>query len=258
MTTTSALQLAGTDAASREDREQELVARELELAALKVELQKLQSRYLTEVGASYAQLTELEAAIADIEIRAGMRPPPDEIDDIDEIDEQDEAGDRDAGAGGGCDNRGLPSDALKRVFRDVAKAIHPDLALDEPARCRRHSLMAEANRAYAERDEDRLRLILRAWERSPEAVIGDDPGSHRERQARRVAESDARLVEIERELADLRASAIWRLKGKIDEARAQGWDLFAEMVLQVKREVARASARLASLRRARPDLAPGF
>jgi hypothetical protein len=27
--------------------------------------------------------------------------------------------------------------------------------------------MAEANRAYAERDEDRLRLILHAWQHDP-------------------------------------------------------------------------------------------
>jgi hypothetical protein len=47
----------------------------------------------------------------------------------------------------------------------------------------------------------------------------------------------------------LRTSAIWRLKGKIDAAKTQGWDLFGEMILQVKREIARANARLASLAR---------
>jgi hypothetical protein len=229
--------------------EAELARRERDLSARKLDLQRLQSRYLDEVGALYAELSTLEAAVAEAEIRAGLRPAPG-------AHTRDEAGGDPAGAGastgdaaliGGCSPRAAPTDDLRRMFRDVAKAVHPDLALDEPARCRRHSLMAEANRAYAERDEDRLRLILRAWESGPEAVIGDDPDAYQARGERRRAQIDTRLLAIDTELADLHGSAIWRLKGKIDDARAQGWDLFAEMVLQVKGEIARARARLAKV-----------
>lgn len=39
------------------------------------------------------------------------------------------------------------SDAVRTLFRDVARAVHPDLARDEQARDRRHALMIEANRA---------------------------------------------------------------------------------------------------------------
>ena len=228
------------------DLEVRLAARERDLASLKGGLQQLQARYLREVGAPYARLTELEATVAEEEIRAGLRHPP----------EFDESADEDAAGAGPsavspCSNRSAPSDDLKRVFRDLAKAIHPDLALDEPARCRRHSLMSEANRAYAERDADRLRLILRAWERSPESVPDDDPEADRLRVHRRFAQIDERLVVIETELTDLRASAIGRLQQKIADAKRQGWDLFAEMVLQVKREVASATAQLASLQRGR-------
>jgi len=212
--------------------------REHELEALKVELQQLQSRYLAEVGVLYAELSTLEAAVTEAEVRAGLRPPPEEA-----------TGDPEGGAqpslAPGCTNRSAPSDNLKRMFRDVAKAVHPDLALDEPARCRRHSLMAEANRAYAERDEDRLRLILRVWERSPESVLGDDPDANRLRLRRRVAEMEAHFMALDAELADLRASAISRLKTKIDNARAQGWDLFAEMIRQVRSEIASVKVQLA-------------
>jgi hypothetical protein len=137
------------------------------------------------------------------------------------------------------------------VFRDLAKAVHPDLATDDRARYRRHSLMAEANRAYAERDEDRLRLILRTWERRPEAVSGDDSEADGRRVQRRTAEINERLLAIDAELVDLQSSAIARLKIKIDEARARNWDLLAEMALQVRREIGRASARLVSLRAVR-------
>ena len=220
-----------------------LVEREAELGAFKTELRGLQDAYLDKMGAWHAQLADLDAAVADAEIRAGLRPAadPDESDDAD----ADETSDDEVRA-----SRPAPSDDLRRVFRDVAKAIHPDLAPNDPTRYRRHSLMAEANRAYANRDEDRLRLILRAWQRNADVLPDDRPGTARDRILRDIADIDARLLEIEMELADLRRSAIWQLKIKIDDARTQGWDLVSEMVMHIKREISRANARLAMLRRA--------
>ena len=223
--------------------ELELAVRERELLTIKDELHRLQRRYLQEVGPHYAQLAELDAKIAEREIALGIRPPVDADDPAD----ADDPGARELDMMSSCSNRGAPTDDLKKMFRQLAKSIHPDLALNDPARWRRHSLMAEANRAYAERDEDRLRLIMRTWERMPDASLDDDPDAARERVQRRLADADARMVAIDLELADLRRSAIWRLKTKIDDAKAQGWDLFAEMILSVKREVQRASWRLASL-----------
>jgi hypothetical protein len=137
------------------------------------------------------------------------------------------------------------------MFRDVAKAVHPDRSphqdLDERTRFRRHSLMAEANRAYAERDEDRLRLIMRAWALEVDAVIDNDPDAERARQQRRAATLNAQMVDLDREFADLQRSAIGRLKNKMDDARARGWDLFGEMVRQTQREIATARAKLAKL-----------
>lgn len=237
-----ALQLGDAAGVRLRDLEATLEARERDLDALKVELQGLQDRYLTEIGVLYRDLAALESDIMVEEVRAGLRPSPEG--DAPEVDD---------GGNGPADNlfvhRTPPSDDLKRAFRDLAKAIHPDLAFDDAARYRRHSLMAEANRAYAERDEDRLRLILHAWRRSPESVIGDDPEADRQRVERRAAEIDERLVAIEAEFADLRRSAIFRLKGKIDDAKAGGWDLFAEMRLQTTAEIRRATARLGKLKR---------
>jgi len=226
--------------------EGQLAAREHDLDAFKRELQQLQSHYLDDVGGLYAQLSELEADLRDAELRAGIRPP--EMDADPSCDSEGASDDGEADSPASCSNRSATTDGLKKVFRDVAKAIHPDLAMDDPARCRRHSLMAEANRAYADRDEDRLRLILRAWELSPESVIGDDADADQQRVDRKAAAIRDRLIAIDAEFADLRTSAIFRLKNKIDDARSQGWDLFAEMILQVKREISTTAARLASLR----------
>jgi hypothetical protein len=219
----------------------ELGRREEELSAFKRDLHVLQTKYLNEIGVLYAELAPLDVALAEAEIRAGLRPPPEEDDEP--LDEDAERVDTTRL------NRAEPSTDLKRAFRDVAKAIHPDLAFDDAARYRRHSLMAEANRAYAERDEDRLRLILRAWEQSPESVVGDDPESDVLRVERRSAEIADRLVAIDAEFADLKSSAIHRLKLKIDDAKAQGWDLFSEMRMQVEGEIRRTRTRLAKMSR---------
>ena len=224
--------------------EARLVVREAELDGLKLELQQLQTRYLSDIGALYSELATIDAEVEVAEIRAGLRPPPDESDAGSAADAED-ADDDDVSCGG----QAAPSDMLKRVFRDLARTIHPDLGQDDAARFRRHSLMAEANRAYAERDHDRLLLILRRWELSPEAVTGDDPESARLRVTRKTAQIEERLVAIDAEFIELRNSAIARLKQKIDDTRRQGWDLFAEMVLQAKADIARAKGRLAAAQR---------
>lgn len=225
--------------------EARLGGREAELTAFKTELRTLQDAYLEKMGAWQKQLAELEAAVAEAELRAGLRPA--ESVGVDDEDAADDVNGSDQRA---CASRPGPSGDLRRMFRDVAKAIHPDLAPNDPARYRRHSLMAEANRAYANRDEDRLRLILRAWQRNADVLPDERPGEARDRILRVIADIDARLLAIDIEIADLRQSAIWQLKIRIDDARAQGWDLFSEMLLHIKREISRANARLAVLRRA--------
>jgi DnaJ-domain-containing protein 1 len=69
----------------------------------------------------------------------------------------------------------------------VAKRIHPDLATDSEDRLRRQILMAEANRAFEEGDEDRLRRILHEYEASPDAVKGDGAGADLIRAIRKIA-----------------------------------------------------------------------
>lgn len=233
------------DAAELAALEAKLVEREGELNALKLQLQDLQSRHLTEIGPLYRDLAEIEQELEDLEIRAGLRPPPEE-----DAGSPDDAGPVDVAGTGACDDHGTAShETLKRVFRDLAKNIHPDLAMDDAARLRRHSLMAEANRAYAERDADRLLLILHRWQRSSDAIVGDDDESRELRIRRRKAEVEEQIAEVEAEFVELRNSAIARLKNKIDDTRRQGWDLFAEMVAQVRSDTARAKSRLAAARR---------
>jgi hypothetical protein len=244
----AALQLAAlqADRARLDALQSDVTQREAELTRVKQDLMALQSRYLDQMGALYAQLNDLEEAIAEIEIATGLRPPPDPDDD-----EDDGRADQ-VGAPSNCSHRGEPSVDLKRIFRQLARSVHPDLARDGAARYRRHSLMAEANRAYAERDEDRLRLLLSRWQQDPDAAHADESAPDHVRIRRRIAALQDQLAAMDAEMADLRGSAIWRLRVKIDDAKSQGWDLFGEMVREVRREIQRATARLAKLKRSRP------
>lgn len=250
MSSTSFLQTSFDPA--REDvtvLERRVADRERELMSVKTRLQQLQARYLSELGALYAELNALDDELTQAEIKAGLRVPDDP-----ELDEPDGSATSESV---GCSSASAPSSALKAMFRDIARAVHPDAApaaqTDERTRYRRHSLMAEANRAYAERDEDRLRLILRAWKLDEDAAVCADPEAERARLQRRAAALTERLATLDADFDDLQSSAIARLRSRIDEARAQGWDLFAEMVRQIKREIDAARIKLTRLRRQHPQ-----
>lgn len=139
------------------------------------------------------------------------------------------------------------TDAIRRLFRDVAKAIHPDLAHDADARDRRHSLMVEANRAYALGDEEQLRAILQAWERSPDAVLGSDQEATRVRLVRRLTQLEEQLSARIAEFNDLKDSSLWKLKAMVDDEAAQGRDLIKDMVRRLNRDILVATNRLDAL-----------
>jgi hypothetical protein len=66
----------------------------------------------------------------------------------------------------------------------------------------------------------------------------------RERLLRRVAQVEEHLKVHAAELAELRASALWKLKAMVDEAAGQGKDLVAEMVARLTRDIMIARNRL--------------
>jgi len=209
-----------------------------ETTRLRAELDAFRLSYYLKVGTLYEQLDALEEAIAEAELgelsaQVGESRRP----------ERDPEPPRPSAA-----PPRFTSDAIRKLFRDVAKAIHPDLALDDSARGRRGELMAEANRAYADRDEEQLRLILKAWASSPEAVEGHDPIAAQLRVMRRIAEVEERLAVVHAERDALKASALWELKARVDEATAQGRDLIADMVRRLKRDIMVATNRLAAMR----------
>jgi len=210
-----------------------LHARSAEMTRLDSELSAFKIQYRQDVGLLHEQLDELEYAIAEAELGELARRV------------EAEGGDRKAPAGPRPEPaQRFTSDVVRKLFRDVAKAIHPDLARDADAWDRRHRLMIEANRAYALGDEQRLRSILQTWERSPDAVQGSDPDAARLRLVRRIAEIERQLEVCASELAELQDSPLWKLKAMVDEASSRGKDLVGDMVKRLKRDIMAAQNRL--------------
>jgi hypothetical protein len=206
-----------------------LAERDGEVARVKADLAAFRIGYRQRVGRLHEELDELERAIDEAELGILSERVRNNVPD--EPSESSDARSRETPP------RSLTSDAVRRLFRDVARTIHPDFAQDDDGRERRHRLMVEANRAYAMGDEERLRWILQAWQNSPEAVTGSDLDAARLRLSRRITQIEEQLTLCAGELADLMASSLWKLKAMVDEEAGKGNDLMADMIRRLNRDI---------------------
>ena len=219
-------QVSGLESLLAERREQS--------TRVRAEMDAFRIIYRQKVGLLHEELDRLELALAEAELgilnerlgdTATGAPDPAGVDRI-------EAPPR------------FTTDAIRKLFRDVAKAIHPDLAESEDTRQRRHLLMIEANRAYALGDEEQLRAILESWERSPEAVRGTDLDAMRLRLVRRISQIEEELEALAADLSAQRDSSLWKLKQMVDDEAAKGNDLIKDMVRRLNRDILVAANRL--------------
>jgi DnaJ domain. len=227
--------------------ETKLVQRELDLTTLQSELHPFEASYLRVVGVRLAELDEIKAQIAEAEAR--LKPKEKKI--------QEQAAQARAQAQESAqaawiseeprEEKFKPPESLKKIYREVAKSIHPDLASDEKERLRRHKLMAAANRAYEEGNEDKLRAIFAEWESSPESVKGEGTAAELVRVIRKIAQAEKRLHAIKIEVTQLKKSDLYKLKTKAEKAEDEGRDLLAELASRIDEEIAANRNRLAKL-----------
>jgi len=224
--------------------ETELAERELRFANLRAELGAFERQYLHFVGSRYAELDELKAQIAE---RLAREQPGNERAQQAARDARARADETNSTAGEQSKEEPRAFHAtpeMKRLYREVAKRIHPDLTSDREDRAKRQLLMAEANQAYEQGDEEQLTTILTEYEHSPEAVKGDGPGAELVRVIRRISQARGRLAEIEAELQELLRSDLYQLKSRLDEAQNHDRDLLKEMIHKVDEQIAQARQRL--------------
>lgn len=224
--------------------ETELAERELRAANLRAELGAFERQYLHHVGARYAELDDLKAQIAE---RVAEEQPNNQRAQEAARAARARANETQSTAG---EKAAEPprafhsSPEMKRLYRDVARKIHPDLTSDREDRAKRQELMAEANEAYEHNDTARLTKILEKYECSPEAVQGEGPGAELIRVIRRISQARGRLSEIEAELQEVLRSDLFQLKSRVDEAEGDGRDVLNEMAAKVEQQIAQAKRRL--------------
>lgn len=198
--------------------EAELAQGELNLATLQAELHTFEREYLQVVGIRYTELDRIEAQIS--EYMAYLE----------------------------SSREFKPSENLKKLYREVAKRIHPDLATDAAERSHRQRLMAEVNQAYEDGDEKRLQAILHNWESRPESIKGGGVADELIRVIRKIAQGRDRLKAIEEEIEALEETELHQLKTQVVTAKQVGQDLLEEMALQLDEQIAAAQQRLEELK----------
>jgi len=126
---------------------------------------------------------------------------------------------------------------VDKLFREVARQIHPDLTDVEADRALRTRLMAEAKLAREQGDADALRKILEEYKSSPESVKGVGMTADLQRILRRIRRIERRLLQIEAEVAELLSSEIATLMSKVQDATARDRNLLREMANDVRRRI---------------------
>lgn len=108
--------------------------------------------------------------------------------------------------------------------------------------------MAEANQAYEEGDEEKLKAILHNWESCPESVKGEGVAAKLIRIIRKIAQCRERFKAIEQEIKSLEQTELYQLKIQVITAKEAGQDLLAEMARHLDEKIAEAQQRLTELK----------
>lgn len=231
--------------------EEELSQRELDSATVNADLLAFERKYFRLVGRLFADLDDLEDIEARIaELEANLNPT-----DKDAQEKAKEALHRSIDSQksisltseGNKKEKFEPSDNLKKLYRQAAKTVHPDLATEINSQQLRQILMAELNLAYEKGDEEKIIDIIRQWETSPEAVEGDGVEAELTRVIRKIAQVQNRLLLIDSEIMALKDSTLWNLKVECDSSEEVGRDLLSEMAENLNEKILAAKGRLSKM-----------
>ncbi|RSS84476.1 hypothetical protein [Streptomyces sp. WAC06614] len=176
--------------------EQALIEFEIAVETFRVEVENFSRLHHQKLGPMYTRLDELDALIW--EARAARSGDPEDLrraqdarslvmpmPGVDELfhDWMDSDGISDD-AGAMLTDRPVrppqrvrPSDEVRKLYRDLVRRAHPDLARDEAERGRRDAFIARANEAYARGDEQQLRALAEEWAAGPLPEAAGPTGS---------------------------------------------------------------------------------
>jgi hypothetical protein len=210
-----------------------LEERSAELSSLQEEFRAFKSRYAEVVGGPLAELAEVEQEIRQAEAR--MLGLEDEAED-----------ERPSQFYESSPSRAPGKTGLRKLFWSVARMFHPDHAADEDEARRRHTIMAEASRAYRDGDVESLSTLLgdaQLQSYCASAARDDEP----EDAAARLLHLKEELVTIEFGIKRLRQDRLYHLMLSAAEETRQGRDHLAQMADSIRRKTVKARNRLAHI-----------
>lgn len=211
--------------------EQALIEFEIAVETFRVEVENFSRLHHQKLGPMYSRLDELDALIAEAkaarsgdpedlrlarEARALVMPMP----GVEELfhDWMDSDGISDDAAAMLTERsvkppeRVRPSEEVRRLYRELVRQAHPDLAQDEEERARRDAFIVRVNAAYGRGEEALLRELAEEWAAgpAPEAVR---PSESEELYARLewLARRKELLSVVAKELEDSAIGAMLRM-----------------------------------------------
>ncbi|WP_189860052.1 hypothetical protein [Streptomyces poonensis] len=241
--------------------EQALIEFEIAVETFRVEVENFSRLHHQKLGPMYARLDELDAQIAEAkaartgapediraahEARARVMPMP----GVEEL------------FHGWMGSEGLfpeaaamlteqpvrppervrPSEEARRLYRELARRAHPDLAQDEDERKRRDEFIARVNAAYGRGDEALLRELSAEWDAGPlPAERSPSPSEELYARLEWLSQRKELLTLVARELEEGAIGAMLRLAPD-DPDR-----LLDEIAEQLLAQVAEREAELARL-----------
>lgn len=215
-----------------------LTERAHELTALQEEFRQFKTRYTQEIGSRLSELAEVERAIRQAEAR---------LLGIEGEVEVEEAAAPETGVEAATASQGLQGGrGLRKLFWAVARMFHPDHATDEKEARRRHTVMAEANRAYREGDVESLHTLLGDEELQffcAGAQVDDDPADL----ASRLVALKEELRTVEFGIRRIRQNGLYQLQLKVEAEAAQGRDALGAQAESINRQIIKARRRLEHL-----------
>jgi hypothetical protein len=228
-----------------------LAMREEEMTELRAELEQFEAQYIMEVGRFYAELDEIEAQIAEEEVR--LNPDDDEIKKRAEearkrAEESAETTTEENWQA--CTFKWQPTAEAKKAYYNLARIIHPDLALDAQEKENRHNLMAKLNNAYSAGDQNLLNKLVEEYRDSPDLIKGDSIGDELVRIIRQISQVKNRLKQLREEKLKIEFSELFILREKVRAEMIEGRNLFKQMAERTKTHIKKAERRLSNLQKA--------
>ncbi|MFD9405667.1 hypothetical protein ACFWBN_01420 [Streptomyces sp. NPDC059989] len=244
--------------------EQALIEFEIAVETFRVEVENFSRLHHQKLGPMYSRLDELDALIA--EARAARTGDPEDLrrardarslvmpmPGVDELfhDWMDSDGIADDAASMLTERpvrppeRVRPTEEVRRLYRELVRQAHPDLAQDEAERGRRDAFIARVNAAYGRGEEQLLRDLAEEWAAGP-APEEAAPSEGEELYARLewLARRKELLALVARELEDSAIGSMLRMAPE-DPDR-----LLEEIAEQLLAQVSEREAELAAERAA--------